>query len=87
MHVWGVNGCVGVYRCMGHTDAPVLTIPHMPATNVGNTSLFKDKFPHLNSWKNIREPPDHTGNEATPDITIRGPGQDINSKMTNTCYL
>ena len=25
----------------------------------------------------IREPPDHTGNELTPDIPIEGSGQDI----------
>ena len=25
----------------------------------------------------IREPPDHTGSEPTPDIPIEGPGQDI----------
>ena len=33
--------CTGVYRHMGHMNAPMLTTPHMPATNVGKISLFK----------------------------------------------
>ena len=61
----------------GHTDAPYAYNLHMPATNVGKTSLFKVKFLHLKSWKIIREPPDCTGNEPTPNIPLRGSGQDI----------
>ena len=50
-------------------------------------NLFKAKFLHLKSWKNIREPPDHTGNEPTPDIPIGGSGQDIQNKMADTCHV
>ena len=34
----------------------------------------------------IREPPDHTGNEPTPDIPIGGSGQDI-KKEQNGKYM
>ena len=37
--------------------------------------------------KNIREPPDCTGNEPTLDIHIGGSGQDIKNKMADTCYV
>ena len=48
---------------------PMLTTPYMAATNVVEISQFKAKFLHLRNWKIIREPPDCTSNEPTPDIS------------------
>ena len=50
-------------------------------------SLFKTNFPIPKGTGNIvREPPDHTGNEPTLDIHLRGSGQGIKiNKITNTC--
>ena len=58
----------------------------MPAFKKVGKTLFKAKFLHLRSWKMIREPPDHTGNEPTLDIPIGGSGQDI-KKEQNGKYM
>ena len=76
------RGCLDIW---GVQMPPMLTTPRMPATNVGKASLFNAKFLHLKSWKIIREPPDHIGNEPTPDIPIGGSGQDI--KIQNDKYM
>ena len=76
----------GGIQTWGHIDTPMLTMSRMPATNVGKTSLLKAKFLHPKSWKIIREPPDHTWNETTPDIPIGGSGQDIR-KIQNDKYM
>ena len=51
----------------------------MPASKKSRKkTLFKAKFLHLRNWKKkIREFPDCTGNEPTPDIPRGGSGQDI----------
>ena len=74
MNVWGIQ-TYGAYEHRGHPDTPKYKTC-LPLRNVGKT-LFKAKFLHQKSWKMIREPPDHTGNEPTPDISIGGSGQDI----------
>ena len=72
----GGNG--GAYGCTGGVQMPpMLKTPDMPAFNIGKTSLFKAEFLHVGAGKIIREPPDCTGNEPTPNIPIRGSGQDI----------
>ena len=53
----------------------------MPTTKKGREKPYLN----LNSYtykleKNIREPPDCTGNEPTPDIPLQGSGQDIKKK-------
>ena len=68
----------------GHPDTP--QYKNMPATKKSRKKLFKAKFLHLKSWKMIREPPDHTGNEHIPDIPIEGTGQDI-KKEQNGKYM
>ena len=83
MNVWGCTNILGMYRCRG-----IMTSPKnktcLPLRTVGKKTLFKVKFLHLRNWKMIREPPDHTGNEHTPDIPIGGSGQDLQkNKMAN----
>ena len=66
----------------------LLPLTLMYASKKVGKTLFKAKFLHVRSWKMIIEPPDHTGNEPTLDIPIRGSGQDIKKdKMVNTCHL
>ena len=62
---------------------PMLTTP-MSVSNVGKTFLFE--FLHLKSWKIIREPPDHTGNEPKMDKPTGGSRQDI-KKVPNACHF
>ena len=83
------RGCTEVWGHMdvqGYIFDPYADNPHMHASNVGKTSLFKAEFLHLKSCKN-KESSDHTGNEVTSDIPTGGSGQDIKNKMTNTCHL
>ena len=75
-------GCMniqGVYEHRGNPDIPQILETCLLLRKVGKT-LFKPKFLHLGTGKNIREPPDCTGNEPTPDIPIGGFGQDIKKK-------
>ena len=64
-NVWGVYEHVGAY---GHSPKCRTYLPLRQNRNI----LFKAEFLHLKSWKIIREPPDHTGNEPTLDIPIGG---------------
>ena len=81
----GVQTYGGMWIYRRHTDTPYADNPHMPASIVGKTSLFKAKFLHLKGWKH-REPPDHTGNEPSLDIPMGGYGQDI-KKNQNDKYM
>ena len=49
----------------------------MPASNVGKHPYLKLNSHTSRAIKTLKEPPDHTGNEPTPDIPIGGSGQDI----------
>ena len=57
--------------------------PQCPPFHLDSVELVETAPPA----KNIREPPDCTGNEPTPDIHIGGSGQDIKNKMADTCHV
>ena len=60
----------------------------MPSLRKVGKTLFKAEFLHLKRWKMITEPPDHNGNEPTPDRPIGATGQVIKkNKMANTFHL
>ena len=88
----GMYKCMGPYKCTGvvqmyGASRCLPSIKHMPATKKSWKNPFKAKFLHL-GWKMIREPPNCTGNEPTPDIPIGCSEQDIKKEqMANTCHL
>ena len=65
------------------------SIKNMPASKkVGKKPYLKLNSYTLETGNKIREPPDHTGYEPTPDIPIAGFGQDIKkNKRANTYHL
>ena len=63
---------MGAYRCPPKYE-------NMPASKEKENPIYSLKII-------IKEHPDHTGNEPTPDIPIGGSGQDMKKiKMANTC--
>ena len=84
LNPWGHMNVQGAYKCGGCPDIP--KYKNMPALRKVGKNLFTAKFLHIKSWKLIREPLDHTGNEPTLDILIGGSGQDI-KEIQNGKYM
>ena len=73
----GVFEHVGAYKHTGGKQKPPKYKTCLPLRK-SRKNLFKAKSLHLKELEIIiREPPDHTGNEPTLDILIRGSEQDI----------